>query len=35
MTIAIIVIVLVLALCGLPLVCGTVAELVHRSRQPW
>jgi hypothetical protein len=32
---AIVVILLVLALCALPLVCGSLAELVHRSRRPW
>lgn len=32
---AVVVILLVFALCGLPLVCGTLAELVHRSRRPW
>lgn len=32
---AVVVILLVFALCGLPLVLGSIAEAVHRSRQPW
>lgn len=32
---AAVVILLVLALCGLPLVLGSIAELVRHSRRPW
>lgn len=28
-------ILLILALCALPLVCGSVADLVRRSRRSW